>query len=568
MPLGLKSPRLPKSPRAAYSAVGGRLKRAKVCGESLAFGLAKRRAQSFGAVTGLFCIGSLAWVIVRYFMNVNGENSVSEFAFDQIASTITNSLRAGLVTNMVFQDMAANFWIVTPQLSREAFRNFASSELYAPGLAFSTGVSIIPRVLGDAQRLALENRPEAELLRRQCCANDPRTGSSCAKVAGGGLFCSAGSGRYEITQNGPNGTLMPAVGNSSAEYMVVDMIEPFASNARVWGFNLLSNDARLKAWKVAKLTGLRTVTRRLNLVQATTAEYGVLVWLPVFADAAGSLRTALNGNLTGLTPVGSVNCAYSMQSMLAAILNATFLSSQFRSMQVFLFDDAVELNGREQYLASFGTGRSDAYTFYGNKSAADVTRDMSLVAVHSLLIDKSDLRWKVVVVADPAYLSIRRTNNPEVALVVSLILFVMSVADRLLGNPRLVVRVEEGEAPSRVMSFVRRASLSGDAIKATITSRMGSITSTPADVQSDFRTRANPQSPVLESGDSSRASPPRVILGLAKAADASGCASSLAQPVAAVETTAADECSETPSSAPSAVTQRFAYSDNASKLRD
>jgi hypothetical protein len=513
------------SPRLAYKAVGGGLKRAKICGESLVFGMAKRRAQSFGVLTGLFAVGSLAWVIVRsgYFMNLHGENSVSAFALAQLASAITNSLGSGLRTNMVFQDMAANFWIASPQLNRDMFRTFALGELYSPGLAFSTGISIIPRVLGDSERSALENRPEAELLRSQCCANDARTGSSCAKVAAGGLFCSPGTGRYGITQNGPNGTLVPSVGNSPAyiakvgseEYMVVDMIEPFASNARVWGFNLLSNDARLAAWKIAKRTGLRTVTRRLNLVQATSAEFGVLVWLPVFVDTNGLRRTALDGNLSGLTSVGSVNCAYSLQSMLVAILNATFVASQFRSLQVFLFDDAVELNGREQYLASFGTGRNDAYAFYANKTVADVTRDASLVEMHELVIEKSDLRWKVVCVADSAYLQLRRTDNPEVALVVSLILFVLSVADRLLGNPRLVLKVEEGESPSRFTSFVRRASQSGDTIKASITNRFKLNTADTQDGAPAVQSCKNPQSPLT--AIAADRSPPRAILGLAKA---------------------------------------------------
>eukprot|EP00972_Heterocapsa_arctica_P037289 5488661-Heterocapsa_arctica.AAC.1 len=62
------------------------------------------------------------------------------------------------------------------------------------------------------------------------------------------------------------------------------MIEPFETNSKVWGFNLLSSDARLAAWRSAMNTGKKTYTTRLNLVQGTTAEYGVLVWLPIYAD--------------------------------------------------------------------------------------------------------------------------------------------------------------------------------------------------------------------------------------------------------------------------------------------
>jgi hypothetical protein len=71
--------------------------------------MAKRRAQSFGVLTGLFAVCSLAWVIVRYFMNLQGENSVSAFALAQLASAITNSLGSGIRTNMVFSGHGCEF---------------------------------------------------------------------------------------------------------------------------------------------------------------------------------------------------------------------------------------------------------------------------------------------------------------------------------------------------------------------------------------------------------------------------------------------------------------------------
>lgn len=58
-------------------------------------------------------------------------------------------------------------------------------------------------------------------------------------------------------------------GDPAEEYMVVDVIEPFETNSKVWGFNLLSSPARHSAWLSAMKTGKKTFTRRLNLVQST-----------------------------------------------------------------------------------------------------------------------------------------------------------------------------------------------------------------------------------------------------------------------------------------------------------
>lgn len=89
--------------------------------------------------------------------------------------------------------------------------------------------------------LAPHAHAAATLCAEECCANAPITGPSCASIAATGLFCNTtGEQRYQITEFGPDGSLVPAVGNSSEylqrvgaeEYMVVDMIEPFETNAK------------------------------------------------------------------------------------------------------------------------------------------------------------------------------------------------------------------------------------------------------------------------------------------------------------------------------------------------
>eukprot|EP00928_Gymnodinium_smaydae_P050557 TRINITY_DN3410_c0_g1_i7.p1 TRINITY_DN3410_c0_g1~~TRINITY_DN3410_c0_g1_i7.p1 ORF type:complete len:465 (+),score=50.52 TRINITY_DN3410_c0_g1_i7:60-1454(+) len=418
------------------------------------FYMAMVRTQRFGMVSFIVFTLSLLWAGVRYYLMVNGENQVSQQAFEKLAISIKNTIRMRVQQDLVYQDMIAGIWITNPKLSRSDFRKLVLSEPYKPGLQAMTGISLIPRVIGAADRIALENDLASEQLRKDCCTGTSNTGSKCTSVAASGLFCGAGAyagaspQRYQFTQFGANGVLVPAVGNSSKyiervgqeEYMVVDVIEPFASNSKVWGFNLLSSDTRLAAWRSAMATGMKTFTRRLNLVQSTSKEYGFLVWLPVFTRADGEWVTALDGNTNGLTAVGSVNGVYRAQRLLTAAIESTYSEEQLDDIRVFLFDNAEELNGKAQFLAAYWKGAQDTYTIFGQSSAESVTAKNSVVVHVDLKVESADVRWLVIVESTTDYLSKRRTNNPMIGLTITLVVVLASTIDRWIGHPKLVVR--------------------------------------------------------------------------------------------------------------------------------
>lgn len=427
------------------TAIGGQLTGHR----RLLVGVAMLRTRRFGMFSILILVGSVFWAGMRYYLMVDGENQVIKSAFDKLASSIRNTVQQRVTQDLIYQEMVANVWTIYPNISRAEFRKLVNSELYAPGLTSMTGMSLIPRVLGADHRATLENHPDSETLRQECCANGASVGSSCATVAATGLFCNtSGEMRYQFTQFADGGVLVPAVGDSQAyidrvgeeEYMIVDMIEPFSSNAKVWGFNLLSSDARLAAWRTSTTTGQKTFTRRLNLVQSSSAEYGFLVWLPIFEKSDGEWVTALDGNTAGLTPVASVNGVYRAQNLLTEAIESTYSKEQLADVRIFLFDNADELNGDAEFLGAYGAG-DNSYTEFGDATISSISSksESGLFKEMSLVIPTADAKWILICEGSQQYRSERRSPNSLIALVFTCLLLVSSTIDRWLGHPTLIV---------------------------------------------------------------------------------------------------------------------------------
>lgn len=413
--------------------------------KELAVSLAMARSTRFGMLTACVILGGIGWTCVRFYLAIDGENQVSEQAFEKLSTSIARTVGSRVEMDLIYQDMVAASWATNPSITRDDFRAIVMSEAYEPALLTSTGISLIPRVLGPDARKTLEDHADSEDLRQKCCSNHASAGGACATIAADGLFCR--EGRYQFTQFGANG-LEPAIANTTAyidrvgeeEYMIVDMIEPFASNSKVWGFNLLSSPARDAAWKKAKLTGQKTFTRRLNLVQSSTPEYGFLVWLPLYKDAQGDWTTALGGNTAGLTPVGSVNGVYRAQHLLSSAIESTYSTDQLSSISIFLYDNAAELNGEAQFLGAYNTRKADPYTHYGAKSIRDVEEEQGVVSYRvNIKVPRADAEWVVLVMASDEYWRERRTNNPWYTLIIGIAMIVAGACERWLGHPALIV---------------------------------------------------------------------------------------------------------------------------------
>lgn len=88
----------------------------------------------------------------------------------------------------------------------------------------------------------------------------------------------------------------PGAGGRAAErprYVVVQLIEPLASNRMALGFDIASDPVRRKALESAELSGQITATARIRLVQESGQSWGLLVLLAVDGPpAAGDKRVA------------------------------------------------------------------------------------------------------------------------------------------------------------------------------------------------------------------------------------------------------------------------------------
>ena len=103
--------------------------------------------------------------------------------------------------------------------------------------------------------------------------------------------------QFEITERQAQGVMMPA--GTRSEYFPVYHVAPYKGNEAALGFDLASNQTRLRALEAARAGGHATATARITLVQEDANQFGFLVFSPVYE--AGELQTADNasGSLKG-----------------------------------------------------------------------------------------------------------------------------------------------------------------------------------------------------------------------------------------------------------------------------
>lgn len=85
---------------------------------------------------------------------------------------------------------------------------------------------------------------------------------------------------FKIKQRDEKNNLIDA--KTKDEYFSVDYIEPYELNKKAQGFDISSNEIRLKALNEAKLKNEIAITAKIILVQETQNEYGFLGVLPIF----------------------------------------------------------------------------------------------------------------------------------------------------------------------------------------------------------------------------------------------------------------------------------------------
>ncbi len=122
------------------------------------------------------------------------------------------------------------------------------------------------------------------------------------------------------------------------EYVTVAYIQPLQANRNALGFDVASNPVRKAALDLARDTGKPIATQRINLVQETQSQAGVLAFLPIYSKIPESIearRTDLIGYGVGVFRVGDL-FASALEGVNQQDISARLYDEESRSERSFL----------------------------------------------------------------------------------------------------------------------------------------------------------------------------------------------------------------------------------------
>ena len=245
-------------------------------------------------------LGLMFTLVVLLFVYVSSwEHHRLKEDFERRADEWTLSLRKDFDRHLEALGSLEKFYASAPQVGRREFRTLVQGLF--PRYHGVQALEWVPRV-PDTQRLALEEAAARE-----------------------------GFGAFQITERAERGGLVRAA--TRADYFPVYYVEPAAGNERALGFDLALDPVRLEAMNRARDTGQPIATARVTLVQESSNQFGVLVFLPIYQQGqphatALERRQHLQGYIVVVFRVGD-------------LLRATLNGAERKGMKTRLYDDAA-----------------------------------------------------------------------------------------------------------------------------------------------------------------------------------------------------------------------------------
>jgi len=346
----------------------------------------------------------------RYIVSLEGEGEIVNAALADTVSAMARVIGLHIERDLGYQDQVANLWSLIPDISREKFREFIISPAFIPISDTMAGMSLI-RYFNGSNRSQFEQNNEAFV--KECCAG------LCANH----VYCEEQRFMVMETVNGAFGESPP-----QDSYLVVDYIEPLASNIGALGFNLASNAARLEAWQNATKSGQKVFTRRLTLMQTGGTEFGILVWQALFKSKDNSKIVFKSNENASTQAVGSINGVYLTQQLLDKSLNVFKKDDELGGLNIYLMDS--QGSDGNQLLASFGNFTEDQQASNRNLNLWDFPDRALSSNIH---VPNSSASLVLVVEPDKSYVSKRTSDMPLVLLMWSLLLVCLAQMERSLG---------------------------------------------------------------------------------------------------------------------------------------
>ncbi|MCP5157643.1 MAG: CHASE domain-containing protein [Ectothiorhodospiraceae bacterium] len=340
----------------------------------------RRRGWVTGVVTAL---GAVALVLHTFSGRVHREEVRAQI--ERHGELVAHAVHHGLDAHLEVLHALRAVLAALPDIDRTTFREVVTPALERkPGLS---GLSWNPAV-HDSERSALEDAARRD-----------------------------GLADFRVTERGPTGELVPAAARPL--HVVVRYIEPLAGNEQALGFDVYSNPSRRETMDRARATGSPAATPPIRLVQANRESLGMLVFVPLYADAGPAGATAAGGDLLGFV-VG----VYRLADLLTAVLDRHLV-------------DGLVLRLEDR------SARLDRQRLFTN--AAAVTEPLSAMTWHTD-IDVGGRTWRLSLVATQAFVAQRIGWGPWVALatavtVIGLVLtLVLVLAARTGAVTRLVTQ--------------------------------------------------------------------------------------------------------------------------------
>ena len=199
---------------------------------------------------------------------------------------------------------------------------------------------------------------------------------------------------FEFTERQEQGRMVRAADRQ--EYYPVYYVEPLIGNEAAFGFDLASNNTRLKALEKSRNLGIPQATASITLVQEKETQKGFLAFIPVYDGnpiTEEKRRNRLKGFVLGVYRIGD-------------IFLSSALSKEPLGIDMKLIDE---------------TSPSGNDILYIHKSRTELP-------AHTRISHKKDLseiwgrRWSILASPTLAYISVRRSQLPVVIFVSGLIL--------------------------------------------------------------------------------------------------------------------------------------------------
>ena len=199
----------------------------------------------------IICL-DVALTVIFFYVVRGHDQDRTQAVFERQADTYVAAVQKGIERNLEVLESIGGLYAASIKVERHEFSEFA--QVLLSSHSDIQALEWIPRVR-DSERASYEEAARQE-----------------------------GFTTFQFTQRKGQGIMERAA--RRAEYFPVYYLEPLVGNATAAGFDLASNPARLEALEKARDAGAAVVTARITLVQETGAQYGALIYRPIYRNGA------------------------------------------------------------------------------------------------------------------------------------------------------------------------------------------------------------------------------------------------------------------------------------------